>query len=197
MSSNCYVLYDKDSRKCVVIDPGSEKSQEEINFVLAQGLTLDYIFLTHEHTDHTWGVNALLEEFHSKVVCSKQCSLNLNCESNAYFQYYYDDPNYRYVVKKVDIIIDDNAQILEWNNMYVSFLLTPGHSSGSMCFNIGSYLFTGDTLMRYKPYISKKNGSIEEYRKSVAKLILKYAEDEIMVCPGHGEETSIEQCFLL
>lgn len=187
MESNCYVLYDTNSYSCIVVDPGSEKSEKEIRFISEHMLTLDYIILTHEHTDHTWGVNALLEKFNPKVVCSNQCSINLNKESNAYFRYYYDDPNYQYVVKKVDVCIEGAFSKLTWSGRSILFLLTPGHSSGSMCFSADSYLFTGDTLMKYKPYISKRNGSLEEYEKSVRLLKEKFEGQRMLVCPGHGD----------
>ena len=74
MSSNCYIVADEASRHCICIDPASEKSLREIEYIENNGLTLDYIILTHEHTDHTWGVNALKDSYpDSKLVCSKQC----------------------------------------------------------------------------------------------------------------------------
>ena len=59
MTSNCYVVYDEVTKGCLVIDPASEKSLREIQFIEERGLSLDYIILTHEHTDHNWGVNSL------------------------------------------------------------------------------------------------------------------------------------------
>ena len=61
MSSNCYLVVDEDSRHCLCIDSASEKSLHEIEYIEENRLTLDYILLTHEHVDHTWGANALKE----------------------------------------------------------------------------------------------------------------------------------------
>ena len=61
MTSNCYVVYDEGTKRCIVIDPGSEKSLREIDFIEAHQLQLDYIIISHEHTDHNWGVNSLRE----------------------------------------------------------------------------------------------------------------------------------------
>lgn len=33
MTSNCYVVYDEDTKRCLAIDPGSEKSLSEIEFI--------------------------------------------------------------------------------------------------------------------------------------------------------------------
>ena len=95
MTSNCYVVYDEDAKRSLVIDPASEKSLREIQFIEENGLALDYIFLTHEHTDHTWGVNSLVEQYQkAKVICSEVCKQNLKKEFQAYFLLYYDDANY-------------------------------------------------------------------------------------------------------
>ena len=55
MSSNCYIIWDDITHSSIVVDPGSEKSQKVIDFIDSHNISLDYIFLTHEHTDHTWG----------------------------------------------------------------------------------------------------------------------------------------------
>ena len=195
MTSNCFIVYDEISKRCVVIDPGSEKSEREIMFIREKQLRLDYIMLTHEHTDHTWGVNSLVEAFRAPVVCSKSCKDNLIKESRAYFQYYYNDSNYHYEVKRVDLTIEEIDYNLSWNGTIIHFVPTPGHSMGSVCIELENYLFTGDTLMEYKPYISKRNGSKEEYRRSIDILVCEYAGREMIICPGHGELTRVDKCL--
>ena len=103
MTSNCYVVHDEDTKRCLVIDPGSEKSLREIEFIEKNNLTLDYIIITHEHTDHNWGLNALREHFKdSKLLCSEECSKHVKKANRAYFLLYYDDPNYRYEIAPAD-----------------------------------------------------------------------------------------------
>lgn len=195
MSSNCFIVYDEAIGRCIVVDPGSEKSSEEIDFIQSKQFSLDYIILTHEHTDHTWGVNSLIDRFNAQVVCSRCCSDNVAKESRSYFQFYYNNPSYHYEVKRVDLIVEDIKYVLIWNGITIHFLLTPGHSTGSVCFDIGKYLFTGDTLMEYKPYIPKRNGSIEEYHKSIERIRSEYCDKDVIVCPGHGEITSLRKCI--
>ena len=67
MTSNCYIVWDDVTMDALVIDPASEHSLREIEYLTRLGLRLDYILLTHEHTDHTWGVNALLDKYDAKV----------------------------------------------------------------------------------------------------------------------------------
>lgn len=195
MLSNCYILYDEDTKRCVVVDPGSEKSEREIHFIKENLLSPDYIILTHEHTDHTWGVNSLLDIYDIRVVCSRPCMNNLNKESSAYFRLYYNDPTYHYAVRRVDLTVEEVNYRLHWNGWLAHFLLTPGHSVGSVCVELGNYLFTGDTLMEYRPYIPKRNGSKEEYRKSIEAIVNKYTDKKMIVCPGHGDYTCLDKCL--
>ena len=190
MSSNCYLVVDEASRHCICIDPASEKSLREIENIENDGLTLDYIILTHEHTDHTWGCNALVERFGAKVICSETCKQNLSKEFQAYFLLYYDNPDYHYVVCQVDATTEDLGNRLEWQDHVIAFYNTPGHSMGSICVCVDNVLFSGDTVMQSKPYINKRNGSWDLFQES-AKRVIRIFDKNMVVYPGHGE------CFLL
>ncbi len=190
MTSNCYVVYDNDTKRCVVIDPGSEKSLREIQFIEEKGLALDYIIITHEHTDHNWGVNALREHFaDSKLICSEECSKHVKKANRAYFLLYYDDPDYRYEIATADCFIRD-GEIIEWLGHQIKFVFTPGHSFGSVCIEIDGCLFTGDTIMPYKPYFNGRDSNEEDWKKSIRNIFNKY-NDETQIYPGHGESLSL------
>lgn len=186
MTSNCYIVVDVASSHCLCIDPASEKSEQEIEYIHLNKLTLDYIILTHEHADHTWGVNALTESFPDvKVICSAICKNNLDKGSQAYFRYYYNNCNYNYKVSRVDIITEEINDKMPWFGHQIVFINTPGHSMGSICLNLDGVLFSGDTIMQVKPYINKRNGSKELYYQSLKKILELYPTDTI-VYPGHG-----------
>ena len=187
MTSNCYVVYDDDSKKCLVIDPASEKSLNEIDFIEAHHLSLDYIILTHEHTDHNWGVNALRAHFKgAKLICSEECSKHIKKANRAYFLFYYDDPDYRYEIAPADILIK-NDDSMDWYNHQIIYVMTPGHSYGSMCIDIEGMLFTGDTIMPYKPYFNGRDSNRDDWRESIAKIRELYKIDAFFY-PGHGEK---------
>lgn len=198
MTSNCYIVVDEASRHCICIDPASEKSEREIAFIEDNGLNLDYILLTHEHTDHTWGVNALLAQYPlAKVICSSLCRDALPKEAKAYFQLYYDDPNYSYNVERVDCTTEELDWQMEWNCHKIVFIPTPGHSPGSVCIAIDNLLFGGDTLMPFKPFIKKRNGgSMEQLKDSIDKLEKSYAPSTI-VYPGHGESGKLSEMIII
>ena len=61
IDSNCYLIYEEDCKSCIVIDPGTNGSKEVIKLIHSKKLITDFVILTHEHFDHIWGVNALVE----------------------------------------------------------------------------------------------------------------------------------------
>ena len=167
MTSNCYIVWDDITKGAIIIDPASEYSIHESVFIEKNGLLLDYIILTHEHTDHTWGVNALLDRYDIKVVCSEICKNNLSKAGDMYFRLYYEREDYTYSVRRVDLNTESLNNQLDWRGNIIKFIPTPGHSMGSICIDIDNNLFTGDTIMQYKPYINKRNGSVELYKQSL------------------------------
>ena len=187
MTSNCYVVYDEDTKRCLVIDPGSEKSQREIEFIDNNNLTLDFIIITHEHTDHNWGVNALRDRyFNANLVCTESCNKNVKKTNRTYFLFYYDDPDYRYEIAPADILISKDVESLSWDGLSIKFILTPGHSKGCMCVSIGDMLFTGDTIMPFKPYFNGRDSNEDDWDASISKVESMFPEDTV-IYPGHGD----------
>lgn len=187
LSSVCYLVYDESLKRCIAIDPGSKKSENEIAFIESESLTLDYIIITHEHTDHCYGVNALKERYpQSQVVFSEGCNKNIKKANRIFFQFYFDGvENLDEVIPTSDIIIQSSESILQWNNYTIRFQLTPGHSIGSMCFSLDNLLFTGDTVLQFPPVFCGIGCNKNDWKKSVH-LILCLFEENTIVYPGHG-----------
>lgn len=190
MKSNCYIVVDWTSKTCVVIDPASEKSEREIEYIETNGLRLDYILLTHEHTDHTWGVNSLKDKYpDSKLVCSELCNKYAKKASHAYFLFYYDS-SYRYELLPADIIVINDGEVLKWCDKDFKFIFTPGHSRGSVCILIKGMLFTGDTIMPYPPHFNSRDSDVNDWRSSIFYIESVFPKD-IIIYPGHGESFTL------
>jgi glyoxylase-like metal-dependent hydrolase (beta-lactamase superfamily II) len=185
--SNTYLISIENKSSCIVIDPGSKEEPELMAYIKEKGHSVDYIILTHEHFDHCWGVNELIEKTGAKVVCSQKCKDRVLRPSN-YFNKFYFDSEEEYCVNKVDIVVDEIGYSLNWDNVNIHFIETMGHSPGSMCISIENTLFTGDTIMlNTKPVLMKRLGSSNvDYKKSVISIFSSFS-DETMIYPGHGE----------
>ena len=79
---------------------------------------------------------------------------------------------------------------MAWNRKIIHFVMTPGHSKASMCIDIDGMLFTGDTIMPYKPYFNGRDSNQDEWNESIKIIINKY-NDETQINPGHGEALSL------
>ena len=81
--------------------------------------------------------------------------------------------------------------------MTVKMLLTPGHTSGSACYEItakdgGRYLFTGDTLFAGSMGRTDfPTGSVADMRASLRRLVK--LDGDMPVYPGHNDPTTLEQ----
>lgn len=195
MTSNCYVIYDEGLKHCIVVDPGSEKSLREIEFIRNKNFYLDYIIVSHEHTDHNWGVNSLYEAFsNSKLICTEECNIWVNKANRAYFLLYYDDLDYRYKMRHPDILINQDCETMDWIGHKLVFLKSPGHSRGAMCIQIDNMLFTGDTIMPFKPYFNGRDSNEDDWIDSVNKIMHKTPND-VVVYPGHGDQIVLNEWF--
>ena len=75
---------------------------------------------------------------------------------------------------------------MDWSGHEVRFMMTPGHSFGSMCVRIENLFFTGDTIMPYKPYFNGRDSNEEDWKKSINVIESKY-DTNTKLYPGHGD----------
>lgn len=184
MNSNCFIIVDNDSNSCIIIDPASEDSKREIKFIEEHSLKLDYIILTHAHADHCWGANALKGRYQEAKLVYHDDKYQKR-EILLFFRMWHEDVNYSFDLLPADILIEDNC-IINWHDHEIRFVLTPGHSLGSMCIDLEGMLFTGDTIMPFPPYFNGRGSNKEEWASSVKKLGNIYSPETKMY-PGHGD----------
>ena len=68
--TNCYIVYHKTSKRCMIIDPADEA--EKITECLeTNGLIPVYIAVTHGHTDHVLAAADLADHYHVPVAVSR------------------------------------------------------------------------------------------------------------------------------
>ena len=118
-----FVLYNDKLKSCVV-DPAD--SNPILNFALENNLTIEDIFITHHHKDHTSGVKGILNAFPKVNIHSPSAQIE----------------NTRFVLRDGDEI---NSSLNTFK-----IIKTPGHTLDHIIYydENNSVLFCGDTLFR-------------------------------------------------
>ena len=190
--SNCFVLYDKAvGQECVVVDPGSKNDDELFAFFEEEGLVPQYIVLTHEHFDHCWGVNELVEKYQIPIICSELCSECLPFEKRNCSVFY--DYKERFVITSKTISVEFLNNVLPFAGKEIRFFSTPGHTNASVCFTIGRNIFTGDTLIKGLRTVTKlPTGSVAKLHESM-ELFRSMQGEGKKVYPGHGDVFNLDE----
>ena len=180
MGTNCYLVMDEDSGKGAVIDPGGA-AEAISNAIRQMGMTLEAIFLTHGHYDHTGAVLELKKEF-------PEIPVYLHAADAVQTQ-------------KVDSLMPaigetkpyDEGDEISIGSMKFRVLYTPGHTAGSVTLDAGEVLFTGDTMFAGScGRTDLPSGSPDLMAESLKRLA--NLEGDRKVLPGHeGFSTLAEE----
>lgn len=196
IDSRMYVLIAKD--QALIIDPCVDTMALEL---LKSRNVRDVLVLpTHEHYDHISGVNWIKENFRCNVIASEQCAENMTnprYNLSAYFEAMFvfaDDEvkkkvteqNIQPYICKADEVFS-GYRCLTWQSRKVEIYQTPGHSKGSVCIVIdGVYVFTGDSLIRGEPTITRLPGGSKREFAENTRMFLKNLPQSSIIFPGHG-----------
>jgi len=189
--SNCFVLYDKSiGRNCIVVDPGSKSDTVLLEFMASEHLVPQYIVLTHEHFDHCWGVNELIEKFDIPIICSEQCVECIKYEKKNCSVFY--DYKERFTIDSPTITIESLGFEIPFAEKNIIFFNTPGHTDASISFTINLNLFTGDTLLKDIKTVTKlPTGSLSKL-KNTLQVYSSMQGQNYMVYPGHGDSFPLD-----
>lgn len=158
-----YLIFCEQSKKAAIVDPGLGTSHI-INNIIKKNYKLEYIIITHHHSDHTSGVNTFKKEFpKASLVASKEDGKNFD----------------------VDLFISD-GDTLRIGNTNLKFILTPGHTPGGICIVVDDIaIITGDTIFIGDcGRCDLPDGSLSEMFQSIQKI--KELPDNLIVYPGHN-----------
>jgi len=178
VGTNCYIVYDENSREAAVIDPG-DNAPSILKKVSDEDLSLKYILLTHAHFDHILAVHEIKNATHAKYVVPEGDVWLLKRENMGIFK----SAARGYVEDTPDILASEGTEI-GFGGMKAVYMNTPGHTPGSSVIRIGDTLFTGDTLFRHECGRCDLEGG--NYRQMLSSLKRLYElEGDFNVLPGH------------
>lgn len=181
IETNSYII--SKNNKAILIDLGGNP-EEILKYINKNKLKLEYILITHAHGDHISDINYIKTNTNAKIGLNKKDLALLKSEFNLQFGNY---DNF-----KVDLYLENN-QIIDFENIKIKIIDTPGHSPGSVCFYLEeeNILFSGDLL--FKQGFGRYDLPLSNYTnlKESLKKILKLPKETI-VYPGHGDNTKIK-----
>ncbi|OEH84575.1 hypothetical protein BHU72_08705 [Desulfuribacillus stibiiarsenatis] len=186
VEANCYVIYDEQSKNGFIVDPGSLDIHDILEIIESEQLQIQYILLTHGHFDHILGIDELRKVINAPVCIHKDDQIKLiNAKENlSTFM------GSGYEFNAAERVLEDR-EMLPIANMNIVVYHTPGHTSGGVCYHLGNYLFSGDTL--FAGSVGRTDfpgGSMDQLIDGIRKQLLVLPDDTV-VYPGHNEDTTI------
>jgi len=183
--SNCYIVWDKNAKQGVVIDPGDD-ADIILESIKKHNIKIVYILATHGHFDHVGAVAPLRRELKAEFLAHESDFFFIEDGENAARRWNVDIEQ----PPKPDRFIKDGEKI-GFGEFELEVLHTPGHSPGGVSFLYDRMLFGGDTL--FQGSIGRtdfRQGSFEDLSKSI-KTRLYTLPDDTIVYTGHGPVTTI------
>jgi glyoxylase-like metal-dependent hydrolase (beta-lactamase superfamily II) len=199
--TNCYVAATGPGSECVVIDPGKDAAPGVAEVVREHRLKPVAVLVTHGHIDHMWCVAPVAGTYDATawIHPSDRHLLTdpmagMSRESTQMLlggDYQWAEPD--------DVEELSDSQELELAGLRFVVDHTPGHTQGSVTFrtpypdlaDVSEVMFSGDLL--FAGSIGRTDlpgGDHPTMLRSLATKVLPLADD-IVVLPGHGEQTSI------
>lgn len=193
VDSTCFVLEGDIDNHCIVIDPGTEDCTELFSLLEARKLTVQYIFLTHEHIDHIIGCKTLKERYpEAQLVCSDLCAQNLN-DTRFNLSRFAEQFTPHDSFPEADLAYSDELTV-KWQGIKARFFKALGHSQGTSHALIGNCLFVGDTFIyHYKTTTTLPGASKQELVKTFECLINDYVDENLTVYPAHFDSCSTKE----
>lgn len=182
--ANCYVV--SAGFDAVVIDPGGDP--ESILHELQEAdSTARAVLGTHAHYDHVAAALPLVERLDAPFHLHPG-DRHLLERVNLYGALFLGEPPI--AVPPVAVELTD-GMLLRFGGLDCRVVHVPGHTPGSVCFEIGGTLFTGDTLTAVDTgRTDLPGGDADALRRSLSDLSFRYPPSTA-IHPGHGPSTTL------
>ena len=182
---NCYIVHSS-SKNGLIIDPGG-KYNEIIEYINKNNIKILAVINTHAHFDHIGAVAKLKNILQIPFYLHSNDNKLLK-SANLYKTIFEGEQNI--TVPSVDYFIDDFTNPLNFKDIKVEMIETPGHTKGSICLRLGNCLLTGDTIFEKDVgRVDLPGGNKEQLIKSLR--IISALPTSLKLYPGHGNSTTL------
>jgi hydroxyacylglutathione hydrolase len=153
-----YLIADREGGVAALFDPPPDPGRYS-SLIDGHKLTVEYIVITHGHSDHSWGMLPAQKKFGGKTV------------------------GHASMLQPLDVKVDD-GDTLALGDLQLQFIYTPGHSDDHVCVVCGNHAITGDTLFVGKVGGTDLGSGAKREWESLHKLMK--LPDTMNVWPGHN-----------
>jgi glyoxylase-like metal-dependent hydrolase (beta-lactamase superfamily II) len=191
-AENTYVVYDDDTKECVIIDPGCSTAGEEnelFGFIDSHRLKPLMAINTHGHIDHIVGNTAVKKRYGIPVAAHpnvKDDFLRSRQQAQLFGMSFMGEG------ELPDRDLED-GEVIKVGESTLEVISTPGHAMGSISLyaEIEGWVFTGDALFcRSIGRTDFPGGNYEQLRTNIIERLF-HLPDDTEVYSGHGESTTI------
>ena len=179
MANFIYLIGDRETRECVVVDPAWDVDSL-LKIIAEEDMKLTGALVTHYHPDHIGG-----EIFGIDILGLPQL---MESHPVPIYVNKHEADGVRQVtgISVSDMKLVDSEDRMKVGSVDISFLHTPGHTPGSQCFRVGDYLVAGDTLfLQGCGRVDLPGGDSEEMYHTQTRRLAKI-QNEIILYPGHN-----------
>ena len=166
--TNAYIIGCPKTQESALID-----APADANVIIdkLKNTTVKYILLTHNHIDHIGALARLRAELRVPLAAHAADTSN--------------------ITPAPEILLND-GEVIRLGELKLTVLHTPGHTPGSLCFRVGPYLISGDTIFPGGPGKTSSPDDFRQIIKSITEKLFVLA-DHTQVYPGHGDSTVLRK----
>lgn len=184
LQTNCYIIQEEGD--AIVVDPADEPDRI-IRVLKNINAKPTVIIATHTHFDHVLGVDGLRKQTGARFLIHREDLPMLESMQDRMQRFMrFQGP----LPPEIDGYVKER-DVFKIGQEKVEVLHTPGHSPGSISLKGGGYVMTGDAL--FNQSIGRTDlpgGDLRTLVKSIKEKLFTLNDDTI-VYPGHGPETTI------
>ena len=202
--TNCFVIAPAAGEPCLIIDPGQDSISGVMEIVRENKLKPAAVLITHGHIDHAWSVAPLTHDFgipafihaDDRARLADLAGSTIAANRDALLAMTKGELE---LTEPEDVRLVTDDEVLDMAGLKMRVRHAPGHTEGSVVFERAGddetppLMFAGDLL--FQGSIGRtdlEGGSMADMQRSLERIVLT-ADDQMIVLPGHGPQTTIGQ----